>query len=180
MAQVAMPHLDALRETFPEPAKDIRLNLGTIASSEYLEVDQIWGVALCSAYFINEPRLRDALLADARAAGVSEAVIHDAQAAASLMGMNTVYYRFRHLIGKESYAKKPARLRMQWMMKPQTNRATFELMSLAIAALAGCETCMKAHEQSILQHGLGEEQVHDTVRVAAILQGAAVALRLTA
>lgn len=179
MAQVAMPQLDALRETIPEPAKDVRLNLGTIAASEYLDAEQLWGVALCSAYFVNEPRLRDALLADARAGGVSEALVNDAQAAASLMGMNTIYYRFRHLVGKESYGKKPARLRMQWMMKPQTNKATFELMSMAIAALAGCETCMKAHEVSILQHGLSEEHVHDAVRAAAILQGAAVALRLT-
>ena len=49
------------------------------------------------------------------------------------MGMNTVYYRFRHLVGKESYAQKPARLRMQGMVKPKTNKALFELVSLAIA-----------------------------------------------
>jgi alkyl hydroperoxide reductase subunit D len=178
MAQVAMPQVDALRETFVEPAKDMKLNLGGIGSSDYLDAEQIWGVALASAYYLNEPRLRDALLADARAAGVAAAVIEDAQAAAVLMGMNTVYYRFRHLVGKESYAKKPARLRMQWMSRPKTSKATYELMSLAIAALAGCEVCIKAHEHSILASGLSEEHVHDAARIAAILQGAAVALHV--
>jgi alkyl hydroperoxide reductase subunit D len=96
------------------------------------------------------------------------------------MGMNTVYYRFRHLVGKESYGQKPARLRMQAMVKPQTTKANFELFSMAIAVLAGCETCIKAHEASILQHGLGDEHVHDAVRIAAILSGAAVALRTQA
>lgn len=178
MAQVAMPRVDALRETFGEPARDLKLNLGNIASNDHLDADQIWGVALASAFYIGEPRLRDALLADAQEAGLNEAVLEDARAAAALMGMNTVYYRFRHLVGKESYSHKPARLRMQAMVKPKTNKANFELFSLAIAALAGCETCIKAHEVSVLQHGLSEEHVHETARLAAILQGAAVALRL--
>lgn len=178
MATVAMPHVDALRESFPDPVKDMKLNLSNIASSEYLAAEQIWGIALASAYFIGEARLRDALLADARAEGLSQDILEDAQAAAGLMGMNTIYYRFRHLVGKESYSKKPARLRMQWMVKPKTSKANFELFSLAIAVLAGCETCVKSHESSVLHHGLSEEHVHDAVRIAAILQGAAVALRI--
>ncbi len=112
------------------------------------------------------------------AAPVTADLLEDAQAAASIMGMNTIYYRFRHLVGKESYGKKPARLRMQWMVKPKTGKANFELFSLAIATLAGCENCIKAHESSVLTHGLTEEHVHDAVRIAAVLQGAAVALRL--
>lgn len=177
MAQVSMPQVDALRESFGDPAKDMKLNLGNIASSDYLDVDQIWGVALASAYFLGEARMISALVADAKVGGVNEAVFEDAKAAAVLMGMNTVYYRFRHLIGKESYKNKPARLRMTWMAKPKTSKATYELMSIAIAALAGCEVCVKTHEASILAHGLSEEHVHDAVRIAAILQGAAVALR---
>jgi alkyl hydroperoxide reductase subunit D len=178
MASVTMPQVDALRETFSEPARDLKLNLGNVASNDHLDADQIWGIALTSAFYIGEPRLRDALLADAKAAGLAEAVLEDARAAATLMGMNTVYYRFRHLVGKESYGQKPARLRMQAMIKPKTTKANFELFSLAVAALAGCETCIKAHEASVLQHGLTEEHVHETARIAAVLQGAAVALRL--
>lgn len=177
MAQVSMPQIDALRETFGESARDLKLNLGNISASDHLDADQIWGVALASAYYLGEPRLRDALVADAKSASVSDAVLEDAKAAATLMGMNTIYYRFRHLVGKDSYAQKPARLRMQAMIKPKTNKGNFELFSLAIAALAGCEACIKAHEASILQHGLSEEHVHDAVRCAAVLSGAAVALR---
>ncbi len=179
MAQVSMPKLDALRETFVEPAKDMKLNVAALGTSDHLSAEQIWGVALASVYYLSEPRLREALRADAWAAGVAAGVIEDAQAAAVLMGMNTVYYRFRHLVGKESYAKKPARLRMQWMSRPKTSKATYELMSMAIAALAGCEVCIKAHEHSILDSGLTEDHVHDAVRIASILQGAAVALHLS-
>jgi alkyl hydroperoxide reductase subunit D len=178
MAAVSMPQVDALRETFSEPAKDMKLNLGSVASSDVLDAEQIWGIALASAFYIGDARLTSALIADAHNGGISEATLEDAKAAATLMGMNTVYYRFRHLVGKESYGKKPARLRMQWMARPKTSKATFELMSLAIAALAGCETCIKSHEASVQQHGLTEEHVHDAVRIAAVLQGSAVALRV--
>lgn len=178
MAQIAMPQVDALRETFPDPARDMKLNLGNIVNSEHLSSDQIWGIALASVYYIGETRLRDAVVADARAANLDQLVFEDAQAAATLMGMNTVYYRFRHLVGKDSYGQKPARLRMQAMVKPKTNKGTFELFSLAVAALAGCENCIRAHEATVQQHGLTEEHVHEAVRIAAILQGAAVALRI--
>jgi alkyl hydroperoxide reductase subunit D len=177
MAQVTMPQIDALRETFAEPSKDMKLNLGNIASSDHLDAEQIWGVALTSVYYIGEPKLQAALTQDAKAAGVTDAVVEDAKAAATLMGMNTIYYRFRHLVGKESYKTKPARLRMTWMAKPKTSKATYELMSIAVAVLAGCEVCVKTHEASILQHGLSEEHVHDAVRIAAVLQGCAVAVR---
>lgn len=179
MANVNMPAVDALRETFPETARDIKLNLSSIAGSEHLEAEQIFGIALASASYLGMPRLRDAVLADAQAAGVSADLIEDAQAAVALMGMNTVYYRFRHLVGKESYGQKPARLRMQWMAKPKTGKANFELFSLAVAAIEGCEMCIRAHEASIRQHGLGEEHVHDAVRIAAVLAGAAAVLRLS-
>lgn len=176
MAQVNMPQVDALRETFGDPAKDMKLNLGGIASSDFLDDEQLWGVALASAYFLGDKRLLDSLAADARSAGVSDALFEDARAAATLMAMNTVYYRFRHLVGKEEYSRKSARLRMTWMARPKTSKANYELMSIAIAALEGCEVCVKNHEASILAHGLTEDHVHDAVRIAAILKGSVVAL----
>ncbi|MGE0529664.1 MAG: carboxymuconolactone decarboxylase family protein [Bdellovibrionales bacterium] len=176
MAQLQLQQLESLRENLPEPAKDLKINLGNVLTSEVLSEEQMWGLALASIYYIRDPQLKAAVEADAQAAGVSDAIFQDAKAAASLMGMNTVYYRFRHLVGKESYGQKPARLRMQMMLKPATNKGNFELFSLAIAALAGCEACIKAHENSILQHQMTEDHVHEAVRIAAVLQGVAVAL----
>lgn len=178
MPEATLQQVEALRDSLPDPARDTKINLSNAFKSEVLSLEQIWGIALASAYYLRDTRLRDAVLADAKAGGVAESVLQDAQAAATLMGMNTVYYRFRHMIGKESYTQKPARLRMQWMLKPQTSKAEFELMSMAVAALAGCELCIETHEKSILEHGLSEDHVHEAVRLAAVLQGFAVALGL--
>jgi len=40
--------------------------------------------------------------------------------------------------------------------------------------------CITAHEATLTQHGVSEAAVHDSVRIAAVLQGAAVALGIVA
>jgi alkyl hydroperoxide reductase subunit D len=94
------------------------------------------------------------------------------------MGMNNVYYRFRHLIRKETYSTKPARLRMNRLAQVATNKPDFELFCLAVSAINGCESCLQAHEKVVLEGGLNEEQIHDAVRIAAVMHAAAVALEV--
>ena len=80
------------------------------------------------------------------------------------------------MIGKVSYSARPARLRMNRMNQPSTTKADFELMSLACAALAGCEMCLKSHEASLLKLDLSEDACHDAVRIAAVVNAVAVGL----
>jgi len=174
---IATPALDALRDTLPEELKDIRLNLGSVLAGENLAPAQAFGVALAAAAFVRCRPLVQAFQADLRAGEpTAAAVISDAVAAAGLMAMNTVYYRFRHMIGKESYAARPPRLRMSRMAQPATSKADFELMSLGCAALAGCEFCLQNHEASLLSLGVSEEACHDAVRIAAVVNATACGL----
>jgi lipoyl-dependent peroxiredoxin subunit D len=170
-----MENIDRIRDRLPEAARDIKLNLGSVLGAGALDDAQRWGVAVASAIAARNAELRDAVLADARRA-VSAEVVDDAIAAAALMGMNNVYYRFRHLIGKDSYSEKPARLRMNRIAKPATKRADFELFCLAVSAINACETCIRSHEKVVLEGGLTGEQVHDAVRIAAVIAAAAVSL----
>jgi len=173
---VATPALDALRDALPDTLKDIRLNLSSVLASEHLEPSQALGVAAAAARFVRAENLAAALAADINSelGEQAAAVLADAEAAAGIMAMNTVYYRFRHMIGKDSYSSRPARLRMNRMNQPATTKADFELMSLGCAALAGCEMCLQSHEASLLKLGLGEDACHDAVRIAAVVNAAAV------
>ena len=173
-----MTGLERIREALPEAARDIKLNLGGVLQGGALGPAQRWGVAVASAIAARNPALREAVTADALAAGVEPAVLDDARAAAALMAMNNVYYRFRHLVGKDSYGAMPARLRMNRLVKPATNKVDFELFCLAVSAINACETCIRSHEQVVLAGGLTEEHVHDAVRIAATFQAAAVALEM--
>jgi alkyl hydroperoxide reductase subunit D len=171
-----MERIEALRGNgIPEAAKDIKLNLGAVLGPSSLSDAQRWGVAVASAIAARHPALRDAVLADARKV-VDANVVEDAIAAAALMAMNNVYYRFRHLVGKETYSQKPARLRMNRIAKPAGSRADFELFCLAVSAINACESCIRSHEKVVLEGGLTEEHVHDAVRIAAVIEATAVAL----
>jgi alkyl hydroperoxide reductase subunit D len=171
----ATPALDALRDTLPDDLKDIRLNVGAVLGGETLAPAQALGVALAAARFLRHRPLAEAIESDARAAlgDAAGPVLADAVAAAGLMAMNTVYYRFRHMVGKESYAARPPRLRMARIAQPATSKIDFELMSLGCAALAGCEACIQNHEASLVHLGAGEEACHDAVRIAAVMSAVA-------
>ena len=170
-----MESIEKLREALPPFAKDLQLNLSSVLQGGALDETQRWGVALACAITTGNAELKDAVLRDA-ATQVGDGVLDDARAAAALMAMNNVYYRFRHVIGKDSYGAKPARLRMSRIAQPKTDKPSFELMCLAVSTINGCELCVRSHEHAVIEGGLSEEHVHDAVRIAATIRGVAVAL----
>jgi alkyl hydroperoxide reductase subunit D len=173
-----METLHRIREALPEAAKDIKINLGNVLQPGALNQAQVFGVALASAYTSRNAELVTALVAEARTADVSAGVFEDAKAAAVLMGMNNVLYRFKHVLGKDDYQQRPAKLRMQRLAQVATNKADFELFCLAVSAINNCQTCMASHEASVLQHGLTADHVWDAVRIAATVNAAAIGLEV--
>jgi alkyl hydroperoxide reductase subunit D len=165
-----------LAEGFPDVAKDVRINLQNVLTAGTLNADQVWGTAIACAHAARNDALKQAIEADARAAGIGDGVIADAKAAAVLMGMNNVIYRFKHVIGKEAYEKKPVRLRMQRLAQVTSTKADFELFCLAVSAINNCQSCMAAHEDVVVnKQGLTEDHVWDSIRIAATIHAAAVA-----
>ncbi|MFE8596199.1 carboxymuconolactone decarboxylase family protein [Archangium violaceum] len=173
-----MASLEVVRGELTDAHRDTRLNLQSVLENNSLTPEQRWGVAVGSAFAARNERLKEAVLHEARQAlgEKAEPVIEDARAAASLMGMNNVYYRFRHMVGKESYSTKRAGLRMNRLVQVLTNKVDFELVCLAVSAINGCETCVQSHEKVVIEGGLSEDQVHDAVRIASVIHAAAVGL----
>jgi alkyl hydroperoxide reductase subunit D len=171
-----MSKLDRLKERLPDYAKDLRINLGAISSSTALAPAQAWGIAVTSAITARNHELVEAIEADA-AAHLSRDAINAARGAASIMGMNNVYYRFLHYMGEASeYGHMPARLRMQLIGNPGIERLDFELECLAASAINGCEMCVRSHEKVVRDRGGTMEMVQETVRIASVVHAAAVTL----
>jgi len=167
--------LDDLKAALPDYAKDLRLNLGAIQRSDVLSPPQLFGTILVAAIASREPALQRAALAAARE-HLSPEALDAARTAASLMGMNNVYYRFTHLVGDPEYARLPARLRMQGMANPAVPKLDFELWSLAVSAVNGCGACMSSHEKALRQAGASPAMIQEAARVAAVVHGVAVVL----
>ena len=170
-----MSPLVALAESVPEFAKDLRLNLGAVLQDGAPPEPLRYAIALACASACGHPALRRALEQEALARAGAP-YVDDALAAAALMGMNNVFYRFRHAVGRKAYEQRPARLRMQRLAKPATSKVEFELMCLAVSAVNDCPACVRAHERAVVEGGLTEDHVHDAVRIAAVIHGLATAI----
>jgi len=170
-----MTSLETLKSALPDYAKDIKLNLSNVLAPGSLSEQQIWGAALASAIAARNERLTQAIAAEAEGR-LSPEAINAAKAAAAIMAMNNVYYRFVHLTPKSGYAQLPARLRMNAIANPGVEKLDFELFSLAVSAVNGCGMCLESHEHEVLQKGATRQQVQDAARIAATIHAAATVL----
>lgn len=166
--------LDTLKARMPGYAKDIRLNLGSLANEPVLSTEQRAGAFVAAALASRNKEVTEALVAEFAPQLPAEAM-EAAKAAAAIMAMNNIYYRFVHLAGGD-YGKMPARLRMNVLARPGVDKATFELWSLAVSAVNGCGMCIESHERAVRGHGLTAEQVQAAVRIAAVVHAAAAVL----
>jgi len=167
--------VDALRDRIPEYARDLRLNLSSVLTPQGapgLSESQLWMTAFASAIASRNAELARAIEAEATQR-LAPAEIEAARAAAAIMGMNNVYYRFLHLVEDEEYSKLPARLRMNVIGSPGVAKVDFELVSLAVSAVNGCGKCVTAHERILRQHEVGREAVQSAVRIASVIHAVA-------
>jgi alkyl hydroperoxide reductase subunit D len=102
--------LEQLLESLPDYAKDLRINLGNVLRQSELSEQQAWGTAVCCAMTARHPSLLQAVEAEA-ARRLDGKALYAAKAAAAMMGMNNVFYRFRHLVDNPEYGEQPARKR---------------------------------------------------------------------
>ena len=167
--------MEMLKERLPEHAKDLRLNLSALASETVLDEVKKAGTFVASAIASRNAEVIGATLAEF-GPRLDAAALKAAQAAAAVMAMNNVYYRFVHLIESDEYAKLPAKLRMNVMANPGTAKENFELWSLAVSAVNGCGKCLVAHERVLRAAGVSPEQIQAAVRIAAVVHAVAVTL----
>jgi alkyl hydroperoxide reductase subunit D len=164
--------LDTLRAALPAYAKDISLNLSSLAAETVLSDQQKWGAFVASAYAVGVPAVVKSVEAAAIEAGLSDEALNAAKAAAAIMGMNNVYYRSLHLISNSEYKTLPARLRMNVLANPGADKVDFELWSIAVSAINGCGMCLDSHESELKKHGVPTANIQAALRIAAVVNAA--------
>ena len=172
--------LESLRAALPAYAKDINLNLSSLASETVLSDQQKWGAFLASAYAVGVPAVVKAIEAEASANGLSAEAANAAKAAAAIMGMNNVYYRSLHLLHNQEYRTIPARLRMNVIANPGVEKIDFELWCTAVSAINGCGMCLDSHEAELKKHGVPAAQIQTALRIAAVVNAASAIARAEA
>jgi len=167
--------IETLKSQLPDYAKDLKLNLSTLLAEPALTEQQRAGTFVASALAARNPTLVAAILGD-MAPVLSPEALAAAKAAASVMAMNNIYYRFTHLTSAPEYRTMPAKLRMNVIGKPGVEKADFELWSLAVSAINGCGMCIDAHEHELRKAGVSAEAIQAAVRIAAVVHAIAATL----
>jgi len=166
--------IEALKTRLPDYAKDLKLNLGSLAAEPSLSVQQRAGCFVACALASRNAETTAAIVGEF-APQLSADALTAAKAAAAIMGMNNVYYRFTHLVGGD-YSRMPAKLRMNVIGRPGVEKVDFELWCLAVSAINGCGACMESHERVVREGGLLAEQAQAAVRIAAVVHAVAAVL----
>jgi alkyl hydroperoxide reductase subunit D len=167
--------IETLRDRLPDYAKDLRLNLSSLLDDAVLTEQQRWGTLLATALASRNATVIAAVAAEA-ARRLEPKALDAAKAAASIMAMNNIYYRFTHLASDRDYETMPARLRMNVIASPGVPKADFELWSLAVSAINGCGRCIDAHDRVLRQAGVSREAIQQAVRIASVIHAVAATL----
>jgi lipoyl-dependent peroxiredoxin subunit D len=166
--------VENLKDALPQYAKDLKLNLGSITRSTMLSEEQLWGTLLASAAATRNTQVLAEIGAEA-ADFLSAEAYQAALGAASIMGMNNVFYRGRGFLEGQYDDLRPG-LRMNIIANPGVDKANFELWSFAVSSINGCSHCMVAHEHTLREAGMGRESVLEALKAAAIVSGVAQAI----
>ncbi|HTJ30077.1 MAG TPA: carboxymuconolactone decarboxylase family protein [Acidobacteriaceae bacterium] len=166
--------LDELIQGLPAYAKDLKLNFSSLVrQNTELTEQQLWGTVVVAAIATRSAELTAAVMEEAGKV-LSAAALDAAKAAAAIMGMNNVYYRFHHLTENPKYATLPARLRMNVLRGHGVDHNDFELWCLVVSTVNACGKCVASHETVLRGKGVTEELINAAVRVTSVVHAIGV------
>ncbi|WMJ74944.1 carboxymuconolactone decarboxylase family protein [Cytophagaceae bacterium ABcell3] len=151
--------------------KDLKINVSNALNGQYINRKESLLLALAVAINEKNAVLRAGFSTLAIEEGASGPEVAEIAACVSLLNVNNVFYRFRHFVKKDFYHEAPAGIKMSIMMNPVLGKEFFELVSLVISSLNGCEMCVNAHEESLIRLGASESRILEAIKLGAVIKG---------
>jgi alkyl hydroperoxide reductase subunit D len=169
--------LDAFVKGDYKYIRDLRVNLkSTLDSASLGGRKNAYLIALAVAANERNNALISAFTELAKKESATESEIGEVHAIASLLATNNVFYRFRHFSENKAYEQMPAGIKMTIMMRPVLPKVFFELVSLVVSAVNGCEVCVNSHEKSVRHEGGSEQMIFDAIRLGAVVRGLSISM----
>src|SRR5271166_4597290 len=165
-----------LDESLPSYAKDLKLNFSSVVRQQSeLTEQQLWGTVVAAAIASRSEQLIAAAV-DEAATHLTPEALDAAKAAAAIMAMNNIFYRFKHLTSNEKYLTMRGGLRMNVMRTHGIDPLDFELWATVVSAINNCGACVDSHEKTLREKGLSEEKILAAIRIASVVHAIAVVL----
>lgn len=166
-------NFETILNGIPDYAKDIKLNLSSMINNHTGLTDiQFAGSVLVAAIATKNGALTK-YITQAVATQLADNELHAVHAAASIMGMTNIYYRFTDLVDDASYSTMAAGLRMNILRDPGVDKVDFEMWSFVASVIGGCHKCVSSHEQQLIKNGITKEAVQLLAKIASIVNSLA-------
>ena len=166
--------LRLLAQTDARYLRDLKINVSNALGAETLAKKEAYLLAYSVAVNEKNDALQKAFAQSATQQGATDKELAEVVSCTSLLNANNVYYRFRHFMHEEFYNTAQAGIRMSIMANPVLGKELFELVSLVVSALNGCELCVTSHEKTLVGHGTAKQRIHDAVRLGAVIKSLTV------
>jgi alkyl hydroperoxide reductase subunit D len=158
---------DQLKDSLPEYAKDIKLNLDAVINRSTIDPEHATYLSIAAAFATGNSKLLSFILAN----GPDDEVERNAAlSAASIMAQNNIWYPYLEMAGDSNLKGLPAQLRMNTISSHGgSTKAKFESYSLVASIIGKCHFCVGAHYATLKEEGYTVEQLRDIGRIAATI-----------
>ncbi len=168
-----MSWVDQQKESLPDYAKDVRLNLDSVIKRSSISEELASACALAAAFATGNGKLVSFIQSNIADEKERDAAL----AAASIMAMTNTWYPYVEMVDDENLKGLPAQIRMNTIASHGgTTKANFEAFSLAASIVGKCHFCVKAHYDTLKKEGYTVEQLRDIGRIAAVMNSVAKVL----
>lgn len=163
-----MSWVDQVKESIPDHAKDIKLNLDAVMNRSGLDEVDAHACAFAAAIAANNGDLAFEISMNGPLMGTDER--EAAKTAAALMGMNNVYYPFVEMTEDPDLKGLPPGLRMNaYANHGGVSKKKFEMYALAASIVGKCHFCVKNHYDVLKKEGMTVSELQAVGKIAAVI-----------
>lgn len=161
--------VEIIKDSIPDHSKDIKLNLDSVINRSPLSIEDTHACALVAALASGNGELAYAVMTSGELDNFP-AEMEAAKTAASLMGMNNVWYPYVEMTGDPDLKQLPAGLRMNaYANHAGVSKKKFELYALVASAIGKCHFCVKNHYDVLKKEGMTVQELQHAGKIAAVI-----------
>jgi lipoyl-dependent peroxiredoxin subunit D len=161
--------VQSVKDSIPDHSKDIKLNLDSVINRSGLDPVDTHAIAYVAAVAAGNGGLAFEIEMNGPLFS-AEAEREAAKTAASLMGMNNVFYPFVEMCADPDLKGLPPGLRMNaYANHGGVSKKKFEMYALAASIVGKCHFCVKNHYDTLKKEGMTVTELQMVGKIASVV-----------
>ena len=170
--------LDDLKNSIPDFAKDVKINLSSLVMNSEYDDELVYGCAYASSLALGNNDIASVFEKECSIRFGRE-FIESIKATVTVMSLNNVWYKYRDSMPTTEMKMAPQKMRVNIMANyAGIDKILFESLSLCVSAINGCTFCVKAHSDLLLENDKTKDYILNIGRIASVISSLSKAFSL--